>query len=218
MTVRILTMFALFVTLSGAAPAAAEESSAAQLQRALDDLDVVEALLNGRISEATRRELLKKVQGVRTDVLDVQQDLLRSTTTAGVDVSLGGGSLVSITMQVDEGDMGFDDAEPVPPLPVVEPLGPIPMSPDQLRTLQGAVSGEAFGDSALGVLRDACRANHFTVGQAVTLVGLFDFGDDKVSAAAMLYPRLVDPENFYQVYGAFDFDSDKEELRERLGL
>ncbi len=218
MTVRILTLCALFVTLAAAAPALADDASASQLQRAIDDLDVMEALLNGRVSEATRRELLKKVQGVRADVLDVQQGMLRNTTTAGVDVSLGGGSLVSITMQVDEGDMGFVDPEPVPPLPVEEPVGPSPMSPDQLRSLHGAVSGEAFGDSALGVLRDACRANHFTVDQAVTLVGLFDFGDDKVSAAAMLYPRLVDPENFYQVYGAFDFDSDKEELRERLGL
>lgn len=218
MTIRSLTLCALLVTLVGAAPALADDSSAAQLQRAIDDLDVMEALLNGRVSEATRRELLKKVLGVRADVVDVQQNLLRGATTAGVDVSLGGGQLVSITMQVDEGDMGFDEPEPVPPMPLEEPAGPAAMSADQLRTLLGAVRAEAFGDSALGVLRDACRANHFDVGQAVTLVSIFDFGDDKVEAAAMLYPRLVDPGNFYQIYGAFDFDSDKEALRERLGL
>lgn len=217
MSSRILTLCVLFVSLVSARSAAADDS-AARLQSVLDDLDVMEALLGGRISDATRRELLDKVRSARSDVRDVQQDLLRGTTTASVGVSTGAGPLVSITMQVDEPDMGFDDADhALPPSLPPEPVGPIPMSPAQLRSLQAAMESEAFGDSRLAVLRDACRPNFFTVDQAVTLVGLFDFGDDKVQAAAMLHPQLVDPENFFRVYGVFEFDSDKEELRERLG-
>jgi len=214
---RFIAICVLFVSLVAARPAAAEDA-AARLQRVLDDLDVMEALLGGRMSDATRRELIGKVQSARVDVREVQQDLLRNTTTASVGVSTGAGPLVSITMQVDEPDMGFEDPMAYDSALPPEPIGPIPMNPDQLRSLLGAVESESFSDSKAAVLRDACRANFFTVDQAVTLVSLFDFGDDKVEAAAMLHPRLVDPENFYRVYAVFDFDSDKEELRERLGL
>ena len=43
------------------------------------------------------------------------------------------------------------------------------------------------------------------------------FEKDKVEAAVLLHPHVVDPENWFQVYGAFDFDANKRKVRERVG-
>jgi len=200
------------LTLGVVGPARAGHDPAAALQVVLDDLDVMEALLSGTVSDATRRELLKKVQSMRTDVRDVQQVMLRAHGSANVSVSTDQGPLVSITMvEVDEHAARPHD------LPIV-PLEPLPMASGPFLQLTAAMEAESFDDGKLATLRTAAHGNHFTVSQAATLVGLLTFSDGKVDTAVELYPRVVDPENWYQIYGVFDFDSDKEELRERLGL
>ena len=197
--------------------ARAGEDPAQTLQRVLDDLEVMDALLSGRLSEATRRELQGKVEGARGDVRDVQQQLLRggqSGQAAAVSVSTPAGPLVSITMQVPDDDpAGFDDAGEPPAESV-----PVVMADGDFQALLGAVEGESFEDGKLGLLRDACQHNYFASAQVVQVVSAFSFSDGMVEAAVMLHPRTVDPENFFQVYGAFDFDDDKDEVRRRLGL
>lgn len=207
---RIVLSFLLTMIL--AIPAHAQ-TSAERLQGVLDDLDVVEALLGGNITNATRRELIAKVQGIRSEVRVVQGDLLRGAESASVSVSTGEGTLLSINLQVGDGTT----AElPEPPLPA-DPTGPSAMDAGSFGAMRSAVAGESFEDGKLGVITEACRHNLFTVAQTVEIVSLMDFGDGKIEAAVLMYPRIVDPENFYQVYGAFDFDSDKDELRSRLG-
>jgi len=46
------------------------------------------------------------------------------------------------------------------------------------------------------------------------LLGHFSFADGKVEAAKAMHPRLVDPENFFQVYEALPFEADRKKLRE----
>lgn len=196
----------------------ADEDPAQTLQRVLDDLEVIEALLASRLSEATRRELQGKVEGVRGDVREVQQRLLRggqTGQTTAVSVSTSEGPLVSITMQVPD-----DEPAMVAELDAVDesPAQPVAMATGDFQALLAAVQGEAFEDGKLGLLRDACQHNHFTSGQVVQVVAAFSFSDGMVEAAVMLYPRTVDPQSFFQVYGAFEFDDDKEEVRRRLGL
>jgi len=205
---RILSL-TLFTALTCAASgtAGAEDGPARTLQRALDDLEVMEALLAGKVSEATRRELLSKLQDVREDVREVQQQLLRDP---GSEPLAGVGPLVSITMEVP-----IDEPVELGDEPVAEPT---PLTEADFLPLLGAVEDEPFEDGKLGVLRDACRHRHFTAEQVGRLVGAFSFSDGKVEAAVMLYSRTVDPENFYRVYGSFDFDGDQEEVRRRLGL
>ena len=48
-------------------------------------------------------------------------------------------------------------------------------------------------------------------------MGVFTFGKDMVEAGAMLHPRTVDLQNWYQVYSLFTFSADKDKLRERVG-
>jgi hypothetical protein len=202
----------ILLTVTFTAPARAGHDPAGTLQGVLDELDVMEALLAGKVNDAARRELLRKVQSMRTDVRDVQQTLLRAHGSTNVSVSTDQGPLVSITM------VEVDDSTARPIEEAIVPLEPLAMASGPFLQLEAAIENEAFDDGKLAVLQTAARGNHFTVSQASTLVSLLTFSDGKVDAAATLYPLVVDPENWYQIYGVFDFDSDKEALRSRLGL
>jgi len=45
----------------------------------------------------------------------------------------------------------------------------------------------------------------------------FDFPSARLQAVRVLKPRLLDTNNFYNLYGAFEFPHDKEELKRILG-
>ncbi|MFZ5477770.1 MAG: DUF4476 domain-containing protein [Myxococcota bacterium] len=109
------------------------------------------------------------------------------------------------------------DAAPPPPPAPPPPRGPVPCTAEEHARIVAAVKREAFGDGRLAVLRSAAAERFFTAAQVRDLVKVFSFGDEKVEAAVILHARTVDLADWYVVYEAFDFDSDKEKLRKRLG-
>mgnify|MGYP002815083129 CR=1 FL=1 len=103
----------------------------------------------------------------------------------------------------------YPEPEPVPVVVVT--------SPPELAGIHRAVKDAAFSREKLAVLGSAVGDRWFTAQQVVQLLGAFDFEKDKVEAAVLLHPHVVDPENWFQVYGAFDFDANKRKVRERVG-
>lgn len=87
-----------------------------------------------------------------------------------------------------------------------------------LQRILTVLETESFSDGKLSALRTVIPNRSFTVNQVIELLETFDFGDDKVNAANLLYGQVEDPSNWYLVYGALDFDSDREALRRRTGL
>ena len=45
----------------------------------------------------------------------------------------------------------------------------------------------------------------------------FSFGDDKLDAVRTLWPRVLDRDNAFQLYGAFNFQGEKDELKQIIG-
>ena len=90
---------------------------------------------------------------------------------------------------------------------------PKPMTEEQFRRLLETLKDESFSDTKLDILKEAARYNWFTSEQVARILEVFDFDEDRLKAAKMLYPRVVDKENFYIVYSRFEFSSTKEELR-----
>lgn len=103
-----------------------------------------------------------------------------------------------------------------PPAPPPEPVVYV-TGPEDFAAIHAAVSDAPFEDGKLQILADAAVGRWFTVAQVITLIDAFPFSNGKVTAAASLYPQVVDPENWFQVYGKLTFDSDKQELRRRVG-
>ncbi|MBI4508575.1 MAG: DUF4476 domain-containing protein [Deltaproteobacteria bacterium] len=89
-------------------------------------------------------------------------------------------------------------------------------SAEDFAALLGAVDGARFKAQQLAVVREAAATRWFTTAQLIELMNKITFGE--VDTCVALYPRLLDQHNFYQVYGHLRFNSDKDELRRRLGV
>jgi hypothetical protein len=70
----------------------------------------------------------------------------------------------------------------------------------------------------LALITDMGRFGHYTSVQVRALLEAFDFDDNKVEAAIMLYPKLTDPESFFQSLEAIDASFKREEVRTKLNL
>lgn len=79
--------------------------------------------------------------------------------------------------------------------------------------LRASVEQQAFSRDKIALVEKAGTRLHFSVEQLVGLLDVLDFGADKVQAAAILHPRLVDPQDFDRVYEVLVFDTDREALK-----
>ncbi len=128
--------------------------------------------------------------------------------------------LLAIHAQVAiaRGQAAAQEPPPPKPEPQAEPPAPVagaepPCTPEEYDKLRAKVDDAAFSRDKLSLLEKASARLSFSVEQVVGLMDVLDFGSDKVKAAAILHPRVVDPEDFGQVYDALVFDTDREALR-----
>ncbi|QSQ24140.1 DUF4476 domain-containing protein [Pyxidicoccus parkwayensis] len=100
---------------------------------------------------------------------------------------------------------------PPPPAPVVRPM------PDSnFKRMSDAMAREQFAEDKMRVLKMAAGGNYFLISQVGQLMTQFQFSQDKLTVVRELKPRILDPENGYQLYSAFSFSSDKQRLQEIL--
>lgn len=92
------------------------------------------------------------------------------------------------------------------------------MSPRHFSHLLAAVYAQPFSNSRLQVVLVAAQHNYFTSAQARRLVGAMTFSNDRVNAAVALYPQVIDQGNFFEVMGAFRFQSARTQVSVRLGF
>ena len=101
---------------------------------------------------------------------------------------------------------------PPPAQPVVQP-----MPANSFRQLVDAMHRESFSNDRLRILEQAAPSNWFLVQQVQEILGQFEFPADRLKAVRALRGRILDTNNSFQLYGAFEFPRDKEELRRILG-
>ena len=90
------------------------------------------------------------------------------------------------------------------------------VSDAEFRQILAAIKAEAFDDSRLKIMKSALRDRQVKVSQVAALIELFDFGREKVETGVFCYPKVVDKQNWYQVYAAFEFDNEKDALRRKV--
>jgi hypothetical protein len=90
------------------------------------------------------------------------------------------------------------------------------MTDAAFNSLVGAVRGASFDDDKVGVVKDAARGNWFTIGQVATLMGLLAFDEGKIEAAVAAWPKVVDPQNSFELYKKLAFDDSRAQLRKRI--
>jgi hypothetical protein len=95
-----------------------------------------------------------------------------------------------------------------PPAPVYQPI-----AERELQRIMTAMSREPFGDDKMNVLESAVGNNYFTVEQVMKVLPQFQFSKDKLQAVRVLWVRVLDRQNSFQLYNAFQFSNDKAELK-----
>jgi hypothetical protein len=107
---------------------------------------------------------------------------------------------------------GYNSPPSRPPAPPAPPA--YSAIPEQrLREILNSVARESFSANKLRVLETASRGDYFLVSQVTQAVNQFQFSADRLSVVRMLWPRVLDRQNGYQLNGSFQFSNDKQELQ-----
>ena len=96
------------------------------------------------------------------------------------------------------------------------PTAPPPMAPDRFQTLSDQVKQVRFSDDQVAMVRTAAQTNYFTTAQVVALMKLVGFDETRIEIAVACAPRVVDPDQWFQVEGALAFSSSRDDLRKRV--
>lgn len=83
-----------------------------------------------------------------------------------------------------------------------------------MASIMAAIDEESFDDGKIIVAKQATSKKCLTVDQIKQIMEEFSFSKNKLSFAKYAYKRCYNPDDYYQVNGAFDFSSEKEELNE----
>lgn len=107
---------------------------------------------------------------------------------------------------------------PAPPAPPPPPAHPVvyPIAQWDFEELKRALEREVYPRDRLRVLEAASPSNWFLVAQTQELLAMFVYPSDRLKAMRALKPRILDVENYYKLYGSFEYPSHKAELKEIL--
>lgn len=207
MTLRTLPILALLLAFAVPAQAGPHRPNAKSLawqmeellRAAGDELAAIDGLVEAADRPAVRHELHRKTAELDGLLLEI-----RRVT----------GELVALAA---EPVVVLQDRPVVIERPRSHPPMPMACEPGDFDRVKSAVQSEAFADDQLRVLRSALPGRYFNVEQVKEMMGVFSFGEQKVESAALMRDRIVDPQNWYLVYAALSFDSEKDELRRRVG-
>ncbi|MEE2828348.1 MAG: DUF4476 domain-containing protein [Myxococcota bacterium] len=92
------------------------------------------------------------------------------------------------------------------------------LSAERFEEIVGAITAVWKMEGKLQVLRREMEGEQLNSAQAWSLVELFSLSRDRVEPLVFLHPLIVDPENFGALLSSLKFESDREIVRDRLGL
>ncbi|MDO7873193.1 DUF4476 domain-containing protein [Hymenobacter sp. ASUV-10] len=99
----------------------------------------------------------------------------------------------------------------------VAPNGYHVMSPQDVDALAASLKQRSFESTRLEVAKDALSQTSLYALDLQRLLRSFDFDASRVELAKFAYARVADPQNFYRVYEAFQFDGSVQEVRKAVG-
>jgi hypothetical protein len=97
--------------------------------------------------------------------------------------------------------------------PVMVPAAPSPMDPARFDDLLLRLGALTFSKDQMNYLADVVREHYFTTEQVRRVMRVFTFDSEKVKAAVVMYPAVLDRKDFYRAQDELTFESDRERLR-----
>lgn len=91
-----------------------------------------------------------------------------------------------------------------------------PLAPADVDALNQNLRQRPFDDTRLSTAKQALAQSSLRAEDLQRLLGAFSFETSRVELAKFAYPHVVDQQNFYRVYDAFQFDSSVQEVQRSL--
>lgn len=91
------------------------------------------------------------------------------------------------------------------------------MRPSDFRSALASIESKTFSDSKLTLAKQIVKRNCLTSDQIRAITTLFDFESTRLEFAKYAFPFCYNPENYWKVNDAFEFESSIEELDEYIG-
>jgi hypothetical protein len=87
----------------------------------------------------------------------------------------------------------------------------------ELHSIKRSVRSSPYSNDQLLTLTAIAKKTHFTSAQARELAGLFVYSNHRLDALVLLYPQVVDPQNFHETYSLLTYSNDRRKLMRRIG-
>jgi hypothetical protein len=91
-----------------------------------------------------------------------------------------------------------------------------PVSPTNFEEMRRTLRDTPFSDARLKTLRHLARRNHFTTKQSRQVAKLFPFVNERLEALTIMYPSVVNPEQYHRVLDLLSFSSHRQKLLKRI--
>ena len=92
-----------------------------------------------------------------------------------------------------------------------------PMPAGEFAGAKKSVSSKTFSDSKMTIAKQVTKNNCLDAMQIKEIAALFDFESDRLDYAKFAHQYCMDPQNYYKVNDAFEFETTIEELNESIG-
>ena len=99
------------------------------------------------------------------------------------------------------------------PTPVAPPCT---MASSDFNDALESIEDKSFSDSKMAIAKQVSQSNCLTADQIKQIMMAFDFESDRLDFAIYAYRECADPDNYYKVYDAFDFEMTIDDLEEAI--
>ncbi len=145
------------------------------------------------------------------DNINVGVGINAGGTNVGVGINVNTGNSTTTTTTTTTQTVGMTGSEII-----VEDTGCYAMSDSDFSQALSSIKNKSFSDSKLTLAKQVAKGNCLTSQQISQIMTQFDFEDTKLEFAKYAYPLCFNPENYWKVNNAFQFETTIDELNEYI--
>lgn len=136
------------------------------------------------------------------------------TVNVGVTMSVpggivGGSTTTTVTQQTTTTTGGGVQPQQQP---VANARCAYPMAPGAFSQAQSQIANQGFDETRLSIAKQVAQSNCMTAAQIRDVMRTFGFDETRLEFAKFAYPFSYDPNNYFMVNDAFQFEASAEEL------
>ncbi len=146
----------------------------------------------------------------------VAMDVDMMGTKVGVSIKVDD-SMEGTTTTISEESSKTVSAPPVKAAPDEEVVPSCSeMASGDFKEVMASLDSKTFSDSKMTQAKQVLRGNCMSATQIKTVMSSFTYEDDKLEFAKVAYDRCADPQNYWKLNDAFEFEMTIDELNEFL--